>query len=216
MKLNKLKIRGLEMNILDHPNSNAAYWIEQELNAGGYALDSLNINENDIILDVGANTGIFAIYMNKRFGCEVISFEPIKSIYENAEMNLRLNGVDRVKIHNCAITSEDGGEIEISLDEFNSGGSSAFKINNSIKCRTETLIKYIEENKNLKMLKIDCEGGEYEIIPSIIDHLNKFEYIAIEYHKYNDTQDPVALHNLIVSNFKGKLIANDPYNPIYW
>jgi len=216
MKLNKLKIKEFEIDILDHPDSIATYWIEKELNEGGYQLDMLDIKPTDTVIDIGTNTGIFAIYLNKKFGCRVVGFEPLKPIYENAIMNLRINGITNVDIHNSAVSAKDGDIIYICLDENNSGGSSAYKEGNLVECKTESLIKYIESEKNLKMLKIDCEGGEYDIIPSIIEHLNKFEYLAIEYHKYNDTQDPIALHNLIKQNFNGTLITNDPNHPVYW
>jgi len=217
MKLNKLKIKGFDIDIIDHENSHSTYWIEKELNSGGYDLDNLHISENDTIIDIGTNTGIFAIVANKKFGCKVIGFEPVKSIYENALINVKINDTKGIEIHNSAITNKEGDIIYISLDEGNSGGSSKFKNVNPTVCKTETLDKYIKENESsLKMLKIDCEGGEYEIIPSIIEHLNKFDYIAIEYHKYNEEQNPVDLHNMIKENFKGKLIHNDPNFPVYW
>ena len=214
MKLNNINVKGIPLQILDNPESWTTYWVEQELNNGGYKLDLLDISESDTIIDIGANTGIFAIYAAKKFGCRIISFEPVPQIYENAVNNLKLNSADNVEIHNCGISDKEG-LITICFDPQNSGGSSHFKSGNSILCKTEPLHKYLEE-KNLKFLKIDCEGGEYDIIPSILQHLNKFKYLAIEYHKYNEEQDPVKLHQMILDNFNGELICNDPHNPITW
>jgi FkbM family methyltransferase len=217
MRVNQVLINDLEFNIVDYDRSMTPYWVQEELKGGGYALDTMNLGPEDTVIDIGSNTGIFAIYVNKKFGSKVIGFEPVKSIYENAIINLTLNRVDDVIIHNSAITSKDGDTIQICLDERNSGGSSAFKNDGHIfDCKTESLHKYLESESNLKLLKIDCEGGEYELIPSILEHLNKFEFIAIEYHKYKPEQDPIALHNLIIENYKGKLISNNPAQPIYW
>lgn len=34
------------------------------------------------------------------------------------------------------------------------------------------------------------------------------DYIGIEYHKYNNEQNPEYLHNLLKNSFKGKIFSN--------
>lgn len=217
MNLYQLNIKGQHFDVLDHEGSMTTYWLEREFNEDSYQLDTMDINPEDTVIDVGANIGLFSLYVNRKFGCKVIAFEPVKEIYENAKANLQLNGIESgIGLHNFAVTDKDGDTIQIGFDTRNTGGSSAFKSTTTVECRTTTLNRFIETCKNPKLLKIDCEGGEYQIIPSILEHLNKFKYIAIEYHKYNETQNPLELHQMILDNFDGKLICNDPSNPVTW
>lgn len=90
--------------------------------------------------------------------------------------------------------------------EYNTGGSSVFHRCDVIsKCPTERLHKYITYNSTY--LKIDTEGGEYKIVPDILGAVNYFSYIGIEYHRFNSSQSPLELHNLLKSTFKGKIFC---------
>ena len=111
-------------------------------------------------------------------------------------------------MHNVAITSLEGDIIKIGTPPYNSGGSSIFHQCDIIsECKTETLDKYI--TPDCTYIKIDTEGGEFDIIPSIITDLNKFKYMGIEYHNVGNN-DPIKLHNLIKANFNGILFCQDP------
>ena len=55
----------------------------------------------------------------------------------------------------------------------------------SITVQSISLQRILDENKisSCKLLKLDCEGAEYEIIDSLpIEYFNKIENIVIEYH----------------------------------
>lgn len=208
-------VNGIELSIRDISGSGTVPCVFVELKGNFYGLETIDIKEDDVILDIGANIGMFSIYVKKKFNCKVIAFEPVKENIENFKHNIIQNGLklEDIEIHDCAITDVEGGELKISLMAHNSGGSSTFLIGeNSQTCRTETLEKYI--TPKCKYLKIDCEGGEYAIIPTILDKLNQFKYIGIEYHKYLWNHDAIELHNTILSNFRGQLFYSDPNKPV--
>ena len=160
---------------------------------------------------IGANIGMFSIYVKKKFNCKVIAFEPVPLNFNHFKDNIELNGLSLsdFELHNTAITDEENGFIEIGTPEYNTGGSSIFHRCDIIsKCPTETLSKYI--TNNCKYLKIDTEGGEYKIVPNILDNINNFSYIGIEYHRFNSSQSPLELHNLLKSAFKGLIFCQEP------
>jgi len=204
-------INSIDIKVFDLEESKTAIHVFQEFSNDQYGLENIDIKETDTVIDVGANIGIFSIYVKKKFNCKVISFEPVPDIFELFKKNIELNGLSLsdFQIHNKAITSEAGNVIKIGTPYDNSGGSSKFyktnwKIN---ECITETLDNYL--NIRCKYLKIDCEGSEYEIIPSIIDKINNIENIGIEYHKIdNSPNNPVELHKLLKEKFKGKMYTN--------
>jgi len=67
-------------------------------------------------------------------------------------------------------------------------------------------------------LKIDCEGGEYDIFRNAKSNdLNKIEHIAMEAHKFNDKMEKEFL-NLIntfkKNNFEIEVVPNSVHNDI--
>ena len=73
--------------------------------------------------------------------------------------------------------------------------------------------KIFEENKisSCKLLKLDCEGAEYDIIDSLpAEYLDKIQNMAIEYH-FADTK-PELIKNLITkiknAGFKIKTVPH--------
>ena len=164
------------------------------------------------VIDVGANVGMFSIYVNKKFGCKIVAFEPVKQNYDNFMRNILLNKLnpDDFEVHNLAVTDKSGDVVKIGIQELNLGGSSMFYINhlNSETANTVDLNNYI--TTNCKFLKLDCEGAEYYILPSIMDKINIFDYIGIEFHYIENTEfDGYKSHDLLKKVFKGKLFPNE-------
>lgn len=204
-------INKTKLSFEDVAESGTVPYVFGEFESDYYGLEKIQLSPDDIVLDIGGNVGMFSIYVKKKFGCKVIAFEPVPMNFEQFKKNITLNGLslDDFELYNVAITNVENGEIKIGTPLYNTGGSSIFHYNDSmVACKTETINKHITEK--CKYLKIDCEGGEYDIIPTILDRLNQFKYIGIEYHKFRDYHSPIALHKLLVSNFNGTLFCQEP------
>jgi FkbM family methyltransferase len=201
-------INGIDLKFIDLTGSGTPSCVFNELQYDYYGLNQVYLSENDTVIDIGANIGMFSIYVKKKFNCNIIAFEPVLLNFEHFKKNIELNGLslDDLELHNTAIASIGEQIINIGTPMHNSGGSSIFYYCDTMsECKTETLHKYI--NKTCTYLKVDTEGAEYDIIPSIINDLNKFKYIGIEYHTFNSDHNPTDLHNLIKSNFQGKVFG---------
>ncbi len=204
-------VHGVNLKFKDLKSSGTVDCVFTELQRDDYGLEQITLSPDDVVIDIGANIGMFAIYVKKKFNCKVIAFEPVPLNFEHLKENIELNGLSLsdFELHNTAITDEDGGVIEIGTPEYNTGGSSIFHRCDVIsKCPTERLSKYITPKS--VYLKIDTEGGEYKIVPDILDQVNNFSYIGIEYHKFNSLQSPLELHNLLKSTFKGIIFCQEP------
>lgn len=203
-------VNGIEITILDSINSWTVTEVFEELKQNPYGIDDVTLTKDDTLIDVGANIGMFSIYAHMKYGCKIIAFEPIKENFENIKRNILLNGLDlnNFQLHNCAVTDKDGDIIRLGKLDHNSGGATKFfnYVSNYEECRTETLSKYI--SPKCKFLKIDCEGSEYEIIPTIINQLNGFDYFGIEYHE-TQNNSPHKLQEYIKNNFSGKLYPQE-------
>ena len=196
-------VHGIHLRFEDLKESGTVAFVFGELKNDYYGLERISLSEKDTVIDIGANVGMFSIYIRKKFGCRVIAFEPVPLNIYHFKRNILLNNLtdNDIEIHQTAITSQDENIIRIGTPFYNTGGSSVFHISNSTECHTEILHKYIDST--CRYLKIDCEGCEYEIIPSIINEINHFDYIGIEYHKYINSQDPHSLHDLLRKSFNG-------------
>lgn len=199
-------IFGTPVIFEDVEHSDTIGFVMSELHTDYYGLERINLTPEDTVLDIGGNIGMFSIYVRKKFGCKVIAFEPVPLNYEQFKVNMKLNGLSPsdIELHNVAITDVEGAKIDIYTSVFSTGASSEYiYAGMRSRCLTETIDKYI--TPDCKYLKIDCEGAEYKIIPSIIDKVNQFKYIGIEYHTLIPEHDPIALHKLLKSKFKGPI-----------
>ena len=146
------------------------------------------------VLDIGANTGIFANYTSKRFGKKVISYEASSKNFDYWKINMHMNH-NPIKGNNLAISKESKGKLKLYLTKEGSGGNSILKQN--IRGDKFELVDQIRLDEiltdEIDFMKIDVEGAEFEILFS----LKKLEVprIAMEVHAHPDykMKDLVAL-----------------------
>jgi len=147
----------------------------------GRYYDQLNVCDRDVV-DIGANIGSTAIYFVLRGANRVISVEPFPKNYQIAKRNVTSNNLENkitLLMKSCSNTPKHINP-ELSghgISLLNNNDSSMLVENITLK---EILLQYGLENPVLKM---DCEGCEYEAILETPDEvLNKFGQILLEYH----------------------------------
>lgn len=177
--------------------------IVSDFNRDCYSLKDINFNKGDIVLDVGWNIGIFSIFLAKKYPfLKIYSFEPCKNNYISFKKNIRANNIDDgiITVFNKAVTM-DGRDVTINFDYLNSGGSKIKKFNKSnsnskiVSSMTlnEIIAMVLKENNQtkIKLLKMDCEFSEYEILYNTkVENLKKIDCFRGEFHengslKYN-------------------------------
>lgn len=167
--------------------------------------------ENKIAIDIGANIGDTALYFANN-GCEVYAYEPVPDIFKIAIENINLNPTLTNKIHlfNYAV-SDENKEIEIiangSASSIYAKGSEKYKIK---AYSLDFIINQLHE-KNIypNILKMDCEGSEFDIIPN--SNLKIFEEISLEYHtKMTGIDKDILIKTLQNQDFEIKGIYKAP------
>ena len=142
----------------------------------------VNFDENDIWLDIGANIGIFPIYYCDKVK-QIISFEAEPENFSLFKRNIELNNVKNCYIYNCAVVWDDRKETSFYLNTKKNKGSHSMLIKggrDEITVNCLNINDIIETHKPNK-LKIDIEGGEYELIKSI-KNWNNIKELIFEYH----------------------------------
>ena len=154
-----------------------------------YTSHRLFIAANDIVVDIGANIGIFSILAARRTNNQIHAFEPVPKNVQLLKKNIRENGLKNVSINQTAVCDRPG-QTELYLNN-HAGGHSLFVSNNKKQlknCLTvaaTTLPDIIDSNKlsRVDFLKIDCEGAEGVILKSTAtEYLQKVKQVAIEFH----------------------------------
>ena len=133
--------------------------------------------ENRYIIDIGANIGDTALYFAKE-KAKVLAFEPVKHLYELGMKNLSLNPEykENIRFINKGVGGKRG-ELNINSD------TTKTYINNADNYSVEVItIKDIlnEYEFPADILKMDCEGCEFEII--LNEDLTMFTDIIFEHH----------------------------------
>lgn len=176
--------------------------------ANHWPLEELDLRGREI-LDIGAYVGDTALYFLARGARKVVAVEPHPIAYREMVENIELNSAkDKIIPINTAVGSSRGytkipmdiafPEI-IGMDALRSKASS----DNYVEVPIVTLRDLMDYLEDPYVIKLDCEGCEWEILRKDADLLRKFQVILIEYHggSYKD----------IVDRLKGTHVCRDHY-----
>ena len=188
--LTHLRLNGVRMKIVDFGTSCVCRVVARELRKDAYLIESIDFLPGDVVLDIGANVGIVAIYLAlKHPAVTVHSFEPVPENYAHLVRNIALNGVGNIVPHNLAVT-KDGRSFEMAVHfASNSGGATGHLHDLHLpghayrKVDSTTLDRILADigGARCRLLKIDCEGTEHEILLNSRS-LHKVEYLSGEFH----------------------------------
>lgn len=183
----KLRVNSTDLMAFTH------VWLLKE-----YGKDDFEIKDTDIVIDIGAHIGLFALFSSQfcKNG-KIYCFEPVKENFDLLESNLKINDIKNVVAINGAVSTITG-VITIYLNNDESGHSMYVKGEKQIQVKSFSLKDIFElyKIKKCNFIKIDCEGEEYKIIESLTDMcFEKINKMCIEYH-FADTK-PELLQNMI-------------------
>jgi FkbM family methyltransferase len=171
------------------------------------------------VVDIGAAHGEFAIPAARRIGTgRIIAVEPAPDTIELLRGNLLLNGVGRVEILPVAVGAHDGSATLSLADRgavMNStAGSTAGAARIEVPMVTLTQLLDVAGIGQCDYMKMDCEGGEYDILlPAPDATLRRITRLCLEYHEGVTThtcQD--LLRRLAAAGFATRSLAH-PANP---
>jgi FkbM family methyltransferase len=143
--------------------------------------------EGMIVIDVGANIADSGIYFALRNANRVIGVEPFPKNYELAKKNIEVNNLSNKITMVLAGCAANRGYINVD-SRLESGIANQidgdFKRGARVPLLTlEYLLKEYKIQRGEAVLKMDCEGCEYDVILSAKDEiLTSFNDILIEYH----------------------------------
>jgi beta-1,4-mannosyl-glycoprotein beta-1,4-N-acetylglucosaminyltransferase len=135
-----------------------------------------------VVFDIGANIGFFSLYAYESGASRVVAFEPQKENFDN--MVKFVSKYSNIEVHKIAVVGSGeksvkiyGGQEVASIYAKEQEGE--FEVVDSF-----SLEDVVSEYQNTDMvLKMDCEGAEYDIIYNTPrDVIRKFETIVMDIH----------------------------------
>jgi len=143
------------------------------------------LDENSVVWDLGGYQGDFAAQIYQRYRCQVYVFEPMPSFYEKCAA--RFVGNNNIHCLKFGL-SDKAGWFDIS----NSDDASSFVRGNPASGSQQAELRPVIDmfdvlNLNrVDLLKINIEGGEYDVLPALIESglISRVRYIQIQFHDF--------------------------------
>lgn len=163
-----------------------------------YCADSIVFENGDIVIDCGANVGEFNLALKELdINVEYIAFEPDIETFNC----LKLNNPNST-VYNVGLSNENS-LMKLFID--NDGGNTSFSYFGTEKyvyAESKTLDSY-EFRKQIKLLKIDAEGFEPEVLEGAKNTLKNINFISVDYgaeRGLNQETTIVDVNNFLYNN----------------
>ena len=137
------------------------------------AVISRLLRPGDIAVDVGANIGYFTLLAAAKVGetGRVHAFEPVPANFAALEHNVRLNGFQNVILHDSALGASNG-TILLGSTEADGGHLTSGSYTQDGPChqvavpvrRLDDCLPAAPPPRHLRLVKIDVEGGEAQVL----------------------------------------------------
>ena len=152
------------------------------------------------IVDVGGYIGDFSIYAVKHLNADrVIVYEPTDENFEILKQNIENNAFEKqITAVKKAVSNSTEILLNVEIQECDEVHVSAYwypdaehRIMPSV---TLADILEIHQLDVVDLLKVDCEGGEYDIFPTVTDETySRIRNIVFEYHKVDGFKEKFEL-----------------------
>lgn len=184
-----------------------------KLGEGTYERFGVDISDGDVVIDCGANIGMFTLFAAHKNASRVISFEPVEHAYDILNSNVHVNDFTKTEFIVMKFgLSNTTAKVKISINDENVGSNSIIGNNDSQKTELIDVIKlddYIRDNNinKINFIKADIEGAERLMLDGARETMLKFKP-KLSICTYHFPDDAEVLTNIILE-------ANSDYKIYY-
>jgi FkbM family methyltransferase len=210
--------------MVTRPNSESDNGCLREMGEDVYQLAALP-TPPAVIVDIGANIGAFSVLAATMYpDCVIRAFEPERDNHTLLVRNVAAYGFqDRIQILRVAVTADRKG---VSLYP-GQGLSHACTVGDGclahpdhgtdrVWCDSVTLTDALDGLDSVDLLKVDCEGSEFEIFAGSAETLDKVRALRMEIHDYRTPADLEWLWRKLSQTFTMRVAAFVPGRGGYW
>ena len=161
------------------------------INEGPYDWGNAILEHGDVVLDCGANMGLFSTYAAQK-GCTCYAFEPFPELKETIEKMCEINEVS-INLVSAAVSNATG-MATFSVGYNNTAGSlvKGASEEGTIKVQTVSIDEFVEKEglSSVDYIKADIEGAERLMLQGAQNTLAKFgpKLAICTYHLPDDKE----------------------------
>lgn len=141
-----------------------------------------DLNEDSIVFDLGGYKGQWTSDIYARFNCTIYCFEPVKSFADKIATRFSKN--QKIRVYQIGLSNET----KMVTISHCADGSSIMRGQGDKEINLVKAIDFIDENniQKIDLLKINIEGGEYDLLDHIIstDFISKIDNIQVQFHNF--------------------------------
>jgi FkbM family methyltransferase len=168
------------------PDADTAWMVALQIAVGEYRSPGLTPEAGWQVVDVGANIGVFSLWAERR-GADVTAYEPEPRTFESLVANVAGR---RISPRQAALVGEAVPTVRLYLSELDSTRNTATgmeiesgeSLRDFVDVPTVTLEDVVGSGCDL--LKLDCEGAEFEALLGADDEtVRRAQRIILEFHR---------------------------------
>ncbi len=153
----------------------------------GVRIDYDFLNEHSVVVDLGGYKGDFASDIFAKYLCRVYVFEPVHDYAESTKNRFKKNS--HIKTFEYGLGDKNETR-RIHLDE---AASSFFRGNPNMEIKMREFGAAMDELgiREIDLLKINIEGGEYELLPHLMKTgwLKRVKDFQVQFHEFYPNAD---------------------------
>lgn len=174
-----------------------------------------DVEAGDVVVDVGASVGVFAYSILNKKPAAIYCIEPHKKLFETMSANLHMTGGTNIHLINAGLAAEAG---DVTFDGIYDDVASSKEWTYNPQIATGITFERLVQDNNIKkidFIKVDCEGGEYDLFTEdnlewIKDNVSK---IAGEFHLHTPENKEKfrAFRDLYLKEFENHHVESVDY-----
>ncbi|MDT0269447.1 MATE family efflux transporter [Streptomyces sp. DSM 44915] len=153
--------------------------------------DKVRLSAGSFVVDVGANIGLFSLFVKQRFpDAEILAFEPIPETLRVLRRNVSLHGLTDVTVHGCALGAAHEPDVAFTYYPVIPGNSTRYPAEKELQKTVLTPIEgaavvaekhagvevrasvarlsdFLADRPRVDLLEVDVEGAELEVLRGI-------------------------------------------------
>ena len=147
------------------------------------------LNKRYEFIDIGANQGIYSLIASNNTNIKrIFAFEPVEQTFKLLKKNIKINKFTNIIAKKFAISNYNG-KTKIQFNKNHTGAATidkryfdSSKNSHSIKTVNFKVLNSLIKSNDRKVVKIDVEGHELEVINQLIktDFIKLIDFIYVE------------------------------------
>jgi len=139
------------------------------------------LNKRSLVIDAGAYHGEWSEGIYNKYKCEIYAFEPVNKYYNLIKKKFK--DIKKIKVVREGLAGRSRNE-KIYVNEFESSTLKGSSKSEDIKLTD--IVEFCDKNgiTTIDLIKINIEGGEYELLDRIISSglVKNIKYIQVQFH----------------------------------